>query len=347
DPANPNLLLVTVIGAGSPSDGGIYRTANALDPTPTFTRTLSLPAGATNGRAELTVTRSAAPATTFYAATGEISTAALGGPACSATTAGLLRRSTDGGLTWSNPIAGSTGFCGGQCFYDIAVAVTPDNQTIHLGGAAGTGSANCTTSVMKRSTNGGTSFTSLPNGATLHADEHALAIAPSNPLVVYTGSDGGIWRSTNNGTNWTSLNNIDFSSTQFQGVAVHPFDRNYLLGGTQDNGTICRAADGTWSHCQDGDGGYALIDDNAADATNMTMYHTFFNQTGSQLRFERASNTTANANGIYGWTSRGCSGTATTNGINCNNNVLFYAPMALGPGKPNTVYYGSDRLYRS
>jgi photosystem II stability/assembly factor-like uncharacterized protein len=347
DPANPNLLLVTVIGAGSPSDGGIYRTANALDPTPTFTRTLSLPAGATNGRAELTVTRSAAPATTFYAATGEISTAALGGPACSATTAGLLRRSTDGGLTWSNPIAGSTGFCGGQCFYDIAVAVTPDNQTIHLGGAAGTGSANCTTSVMKRSTNGGTSFTSLPNGATLHADEHALAIAPSNPLVVYTGSDGGIWRSTNNGTNWTSLNNVDFSSTQFQGVAVHPFDRNYLLGGTQDNGTICRAADGTWSHCQDGDGGYALIDDNAADATNMTLYHTFFNQTGSQLRFERASNTTANANGIYGWTSRGCSGSSTTNGISCTNNVLFYAPMALGPGKPNTVYYGSDRLYRS
>src|SRR6185436_19050124 len=121
DSANPNLLLVTGIGVGTPGDGGIYRTANALDPTPTFTRTLFLPAGATNGRAELTVTRSAAPATTFYAATGEISTAALGGPACSATTAGLLRRSTDGGLTWSNPIAGSTGFCGGQCFYDIAV----------------------------------------------------------------------------------------------------------------------------------------------------------------------------------------------------------------------------------
>jgi hypothetical protein len=27
--------------------------------------------------------------------------------------------------------------------------------------------------------------------------------------------------------------------------------------------------------------------------------------------------------------------------------VLFYAPLALGPGTPNTVYFGTDRLYRS
>src|SRR6185436_6286312 len=37
DPANPNLLLATVTGVTG--DGGIGRTANALDPAPTFTRT--------------------------------------------------------------------------------------------------------------------------------------------------------------------------------------------------------------------------------------------------------------------------------------------------------------------
>src|ERR1700752_2423368 len=120
DPANPNLLLATVIGATG--DGGIYRTANALDPVPTFTRTLALANGGNPGRAELTVTRSAAPATTFYVASGEVSTAAIGGPACSSTQNGTLRKSTDGGQTWSVPMPGSTGFCGGQCFYDIAVA---------------------------------------------------------------------------------------------------------------------------------------------------------------------------------------------------------------------------------
>src|SRR6185503_13527979 len=347
DPASPNLLLATVIGATG--DGGVYRTANALDPVPTFTRTLALANGANPGRAELTVTRSAVPATTFYVASGEVSTAAIGGPACSSTQNGTLRKSTDGGLTWSVPMPGSTGFCGGQCFYDIGVAVTPDNQTIHLAGAAGNGVANCTTNVMRRSLNGGTTFAS--NNTNLHADEHALAIAPSNPLVVYTGSDGGIWRSVNNGTNWTSLNNIDYSATQFQGVAIHPWDRNFLMGGTQDNGTICRAANGTWSHCRDGDGGYAVIDDNAADTTNILSYHTFFNQTNNQIGFERSTNMTADANGqLTGWaaTFRGCSGANANNGFRCADNVLFYAPMEQGPGKPNnTLYFGTDRLYRS
>ena len=344
DPGNPNLLIVTVVGAAA--DGGIYRTANALDPAPTFTRTLTLPDGATNGRAELWLNRNGAQVTVF-AATGEISTVALGGPNCAATTAGMVRRSTDAGVTWSTPLTGSTGFCGGQCFYDIAIAVTPDNLNIHLGGSARGATGNCAPDVMKRSTNGGTSF--ARNDNTLHADSHALMVAPSNPQVVYAGNDGGIWRSTNNGTTWTTLNNADFSATQFQGVAQHPYDRFFLMGGTQDNGTNCLAADGvTWSHCRDGDGGYAIIDTNAQDTTNVLMYHTFFNQTNSQIGFERAANTTANADGqLAGWTFRGCSGTVSNNGFRCADNVLFYAPMAQGPGNPNTIYFGTDRLYRS
>ncbi len=337
DPANPNVLLATVIGATS--DGGVYRTANALAATPTFTRTLTLPDGTTNGRAELTATFNATQGTTFYTATGELVPAACTGG--NAGRGGAVRRSTDGGLTWTAPLTGSAGFCGGQCFYDIAIAVTPDNQTIHLGGAARSGTAgNCNIDVMKRSTNGGTSF--VRNDTGLHADEHALAIAPSNPNVVYTGSDGGIWRSINNGTNWLSLNNATFMATQFQSVAVHPFDRYFTIGGTQDNGTNCLSPDGvTWFNCRGGDGGYALIDQNAFDTTNVTMYHTFFNQTNSQILFERASTT------AFAWTARGCSGTTSNNGIGCGNAVLFYAPMELGPGNPQTVYFGTDRLYRS
>ena len=344
DPANPNLLIAAVLGAAS--DGGLYRTDNALAATPTFTRTQVLPDGTTNGRAELTATRDSTPATTFYAATGELVPAACTGG--NATRGGAVRKSTDGGLTWSAPLTGSTGFCGGQCFYDIAIAATPDNLTIHLGGAARSGTAgNCNIDVMKRSTNGGASF--VRNDNTLHADSHALAIAPSNPLVVYTGNDGGIWRSGDNGTTWVSMNNSEFSATQFQGVALHPYDRFFLMGGTQDNGTNCLAPDGTtWSHCRDGDGGYAIIDDNAQDTTNVLMYHTFFNQTNNQIGYERAASTAANADGqLSGWTFRGCSGTTANNGFRCADNVLFYAPMAQGPGNPNTLYFGTDRLYRS
>ncbi|HWS90156.1 MAG TPA: HYR domain-containing protein [Pyrinomonadaceae bacterium] len=337
DPVNPNVLLVTVIGVTG--DGGIYRTANALAATPTFTRTHVIPDG-TGFRAELTATHNPTAGTTFYAATGELNPGVCTGG--NATRGGSVRRSTDGGVTWSATLNGSAGFCGGQCFYDIAIAVTPDNQTIHLGGAARSGTAGlCNIDVMKRSTNGGASF--VRNDNTLHADSHALAVAPSNPNVVYTGNDGGIWRSTNNGTTWTSLNNSEFSATQFQSIALHPFDKFFTIGGTQDNGTNCLAADGvTWVNCRGGDGGYAQIDKNAPDTTNVTSYHTFFNQTNSQIGFERATTS------AFAWSSlRGCSGTFSNNGIGCGNAVLFYAPMELGPGDPQTVYFGTDRLYRS
>jgi len=337
DPTDGNLLIATVVGGGT--DGGIYRSADALAATPTFTRTRVLPSGATNGRAELSINRNGA-VVTVYAAVGETSTAALGGAACTAARAGYVTRSVDGGLTWSSPLTGSTGFCGGQCFYDIAIAARNDNTAIHLGGAARGGTAPCTSDVMKRSTDSGATF--VRNDSTLHADSHALAIAPSNQAVVYAGNDGGIWRSGDNGNTWVSKNTIGYSVTQFQSLAVHPFDRFFTIGGTQDNGTNCLSPDGvTWANCRGGDGGYALIDTNALDTTTMTMYHTFFNQAGTQIGFERAPDTG------FAWTFFGCSGATSNNGMTCADTVLFYAPMEQGPGNPNTIYFGTDRLYRS
>jgi hypothetical protein len=114
---------------------------------------------------------------TFYLANGEGGT-------------GRLRRSTDGGATWSAFLAGvpAGGFCGGQCFYDIAVAVHPTNANIvNLGGDPSV--------IQARSTDGGATFTA--NAATangLHGDTHVIALAPSNPSVVYFGSDGGIYK---------------------------------------------------------------------------------------------------------------------------------------------------------
>ena len=88
----------------------------------------------------------------------------------------------------------------------------------------------------------------LATGAALPAEitRVAVAVAPSDPSVVYAGNDGGIWRSSDNGATWVSKNNGQFSATQLQSVAVHPTDRNFLIGGTQDNGTEWKKPDGSW-----------------------------------------------------------------------------------------------------
>src|SRR6185369_15482633 len=110
DPANPNILMVTVQGqAVAGNEGGVYRTVNALDPSPTFTRTLGLGLLADGGfiRSALAINGS-----TVYAATGEASTIT----ACtSAGQFGVVRKSVDGGVTWSAPLPTGQGFRGGQC----------------------------------------------------------------------------------------------------------------------------------------------------------------------------------------------------------------------------------------
>ncbi|HEX3100880.1 MAG TPA: carboxypeptidase-like regulatory domain-containing protein, partial [Pyrinomonadaceae bacterium] len=172
----------------------------------------------------------------------------------------------------------------------------------------------------------------------------------------YFGSDGGIWRTTNvNAATivWNSLNNSTISASQFMGLAVHPVDPNYLLGGTQDNGTQFLAPDGvTWIRSDGGDGGFAVIDQNATDTTNIVAYHTYFNTSGSQIGFSRALTTVVPGDPNWG-AIRGCgtAGSIIANGINCSDAVLFYAPMVGGPNAPgsvgNTLYFGTSRLYRS
>ncbi len=180
-------------------------------------------------------------------------------------------------------------------------------------------------------------------------DSHVIAVAPSNPSTIFFGSDGGVWKSTDSGANWVSQNNSTLSATQFESVAVHPRNRHYTLGGTQDNGTEYLFPDGlTWTRSVGGDGGPALIDSNSISPTSLVAYHTFFNGTNQQIGFQRATTTQANGNPIWG-AFMGCNGTP--NGIPCTDRVLFYAPMVLGPDVPfgsgNTVYFGTERLYRS
>ncbi|MEA2204383.1 MAG: hypothetical protein QOE77_1159, partial [Blastocatellia bacterium] len=339
EPGNPNNLLCTV--RSTSGDGGVYRSTNALDGAPTFTQTLTLIDGVSpgSGRAELAINKVGGVVTALVAS-GENQTQS----GCSTSSAGTLRQSTDGGQTWSTPLAGGNGFCGGQCFYNIALAIDPNNASnVLLGGNVASTSA-CSR-LIARSTDGGNSFVNTPSSNIVHADNHAVTFAPSDPSIAYLGNDGGIYKSSDGGNTWISLNNTQFSATQFQSLALHPIDREFMIGGTQDNGTERRAPNQAWVRSDGGDGGYAVIDQNAGDTSTATMYHTFFNNS-TQIGYARTTNGGSSWPNRYGCTSPQ-SGAWTPNGISCSDTVLFYAPMALGPGNPNTLYFGTDRLYRS
>ena len=356
EPANPNTMLATV--AGSFQDGGVFRSTNVLAANPTFTQTLST--SHPDGLGMKLATSKVGGVVTVYVTSNE--------PSSCPGEDGRLRKSIDGGMTWTD-VPAADGFCGSLCIYSDPIAIDPNNPNlIYLGGTARGACAD----VLKRSTDGGASFSRDDTG--LSADAHALFIDTStSPVTVWFAGDGGVWRRQDMvpGTAWDNKNNSSLGTLQFQSVAVHPTDRNFTIGGTEDNGTEAQqTTPGNWTSAEGGgsalagvpfgfgDTGYALIDQSANDTNNVTMYHTFFNLTNVLIGFSRTNlggclsvkdSWEFRGAGVAADPSSSCDGTAkkATNGLNIADNVNFYAPMALGPGTPNTLYFGTDKLYRS
>jgi hypothetical protein len=360
EPGVPNNLLVSVVGRTG-LFGGIYRTTTALG-TATFSQVYSTAAG---NRISLAINK-VGSVVTAYAATSEDPTTA-----CVVADSGVVRKQVDPfnlSSSWATQLGGGSGFCGSQCFYDMPIAVNPnDANEVYLGGNARGRTqplpADPCPDGVKKSTNGGATFTRDDTG--LHADSHAFFYDTAGNI--YAGNDGGIWKRSSSsaaGTAWTNLNSTPLNTLQFYSIAVHPTDQFMMIGGTQDNGTeYQQTSSGNWRNAEGGDGGYCLIDTSATDTVHVNMYHTFFNIRNDQIGFDRAVDTTCLPNKDF-WPTRGvgflpngdneipgltCDGTASYlhNGLQLSDFVLFYAPMALGPGSPNTVYFGTDRLYRS
>jgi hypothetical protein len=274
EPGSADNMLVSTFGNAAADDGGIFRSTNASAASPTFTQTLTI--SATRIRFAIQKTGSVV---TVLAATSET-------PGSSATCGngtGQLRKSIDGGVTWpSTPataatggiLTGADGYCGGQCFYNVTLAMDPNNpNTIYIGGNA---HGTCS-DAMKKSSDG---VTFARDDVKVHADSHALYVSNTTPPIVFDGNDGGIWKRDATlaaGSAWTDLNAAPLNTMQFTGLAIHPTNRNFTIGGTQDNGTEAQdaspftgaPASGVWLSAEGGDGRYQFRPDQHYDVSHV------------------------------------------------------------------------------
>jgi photosystem II stability/assembly factor-like uncharacterized protein len=154
-----------------------------------------------------------------------------------------------------------------QAWYDWFAAVAPNNPNVlYIGGInshRGVRSATGTWTWTK--------ISAKASGDSIHPDQHAVAFSPADPNVVYVGCDGGIFRSPDSGVTWKSLNR-GLCITEIEFLAQHPQFENWLLAGTQDNGTLRYQGQESWYHIADGDGGDCGDD----FSTPYTCYHTFY-----------------------------------------------------------------------
>lgn len=336
----------TAIGAGVDdggllvsTDGGATWTqfAGATNPAGCAAGPTGLPAANLMQRVWVTATAAAADLnTTLYLGDGEANTAP--------TQAGRIYKSVDSGCSWVE-LPSAKGFCAGQCFYDMPVTAEPLNTGVVYHGGAGAvdtvGGPNPRVANMRRSTDGGTTWTDIMRSApttALHSDTHQILVKPGTPTEIWTGDDGGVWRSIDKGTTWTNQN-TNLGVVEFVGFDLDPSTPGRAYGGTQDNGTNGWSGSTLWPHLDFGDGGFALID----QVTPSNLVHTYFNQTNNLIG---VGFTTAGFTTTQGGYS---TSTAPGNGILLTDRVLFYAPIHLDRGSVaagHTLYFGTHKLYR-
>lgn len=144
-------------------------------------------------------------------------------------------KSIDGGATWTkqNTVIYAPGLTNGQGWYNVALAINPDNTNEFIVGGLD----------AYRTTNSGQTITKITNWVStapyVHADHHHMQWMKfqSGESRVMIACDGGIFLSRNGGVDWMDKNR-NLAIKQFYAAAIHPAaGSNYLLAGAQDNGT--------------------------------------------------------------------------------------------------------------
>jgi photosystem II stability/assembly factor-like uncharacterized protein len=162
-----------------------------------------------------------------------------------------------------------------QSWYDWCLAVDPgDPDTVYVGAI----------DIFRghRSGTGNWSWVDLSsrrNHDSIHPDQHVLVFDPSDPRVLYAGNDGGLFRSPDGGDTWASLNK-GLGITEFEYLAQNLRSDTWILGGTQDNGTLRVRKDQIWDQVAPGDGGDCGVN----YAAPATCYHSYYGMATDRSR---------------------------------------------------------------
>ena len=336
-------------------DNGVYK---SIDAGLTWTRMASLDtaAGTTNSGNYGRITIAVGPSSNGLPSGTElvVSIASIAGS--SNDLLGVFK-SMDGGQTFTTMT--TPAFCNQQCFYDMAVGISPANaNVIFLGGGPAADGSNSNGSITPpcgnipadqgisaviESTDGGQTWSDAScdnsSGTFIHVDTHAFAFGPGNKFFI--GNDGGVWSSTNvitspGGQNWTNLNST-LNLTQFYpGNSIHPSNPEIGFGGTQDNGMQMFNGQLQWSDTAScGDGAWTAID----PSTPSTVYTTCeaIGQIGTILKNQE------DGTGI----GNGANWLALDTPAMDSDNTNFIPPVVVDPTTPQNVYFGTDRVWQS
>lgn len=278
---------------------------------------------------------------------------------------GAIGRSTDGGASYQAkqakaPDGTDAAYLGDQGWYGNAIwAGDPTDENLLIVGGID----------LWRSTDGGDTLAEIStwwaHPPSPHADQHTIVAHPgyngTSNRSMFFGSDGGIWAAPDiqavgreaqppyvNG--WTGLDN-SFGVTQFYAGAGNTSTAK-LVGGAQDNGTLCfdpKQGPQKWSTIFGGDGGWCASD--PTDANVFYGEYVFLN-----IHRNTDGGTSQDQNG-----NRYISGQFYNTATNAwewkpapyvipdamRSQALFIAPFVLDPNEPNRILAGGLSLWRT
>jgi photosystem II stability/assembly factor-like uncharacterized protein len=230
-----------------------------------------------------------------------------------------LYRSDDGGAKWEKLDASQFQVWRPFYFANLIVDPVDENKVFKAGGT------------LLLSMDGGKSFTPVSSGA--HGDFHDVWIDPTDPQLVFTSDDGGLWRSNDGGRRWSHLMNLPVS--QFYHVSVDGAEPYHVYGGLQDNSSWVGdssypggVSTARWENIYGGDGFWTWED--PADPN-----YIYAEAQGGELG--RVNRHTLETRSIKPYAAYG------EKKLRFNWNT----PVQMSPNEKGTIYLGSQYLYRS